>query len=86
MLYKMPLITKVQLFEIFICQWQDDMVYSGEGNNQVVSISAAVLLASLVTKNFGYLQMLVLQSYVIYKYTEDLLLDFCFYDIVAVNQ
>jgi len=55
MSYEKPLITKVQLLEIFICQWQGDALYSGEGNNQVIPISTVLLLAGLVSKNFSYL-------------------------------
>lgn len=55
MSYEMSLITEVQLFEVFFCQWQDDVIYSGEENNQVIPVSTVVLLASLVGKNFSYL-------------------------------
>lgn len=38
---------KVQLLKIFICQWQDDVIYSGEWNNQAIGMSAVLLSAGV---------------------------------------
>lgn len=43
----MSSITKVQLFKIFICQWQVDVIYSGKWNNQVIAMSAVLLSAGV---------------------------------------
>lgn len=60
MVYEGPL-AEVQLLEIFISHWQDDVIYSGEESDSSI-------VTSPVRENFSYLSIRALDNHAIYKY------------------